>query len=393
MESHIKGVLDAFASHLRLDRERFALTDVARKYLALGTNVVPTQWVYDAISSDYALLALKTHNPPLGEYADPRAAPVDVVTFAEIVKHGFDAKKNAKLIESAAEFARFKDSALAPAKPGQEQERWVEAARTDKWKDVALYLGLNYKEHTQFDALLKQITGQQDVSDLRKRMRAYKPDDKRALAAEMGQFIAAVELADSFVESVESATAPAGPVADSKQSLSIPPALRAGGMETTPSKNIAFTAATPSDETKSVASLKSAMEAYRKRAGLGVIVDTKRVAHQMVCSALNQEHDALLTRSQQRLEPLKGDEEHALVLDIVQSDALDDTRLRKALPLSQRAQCVALACNKWTWEPRTLLAYMVDPKENMDTRSYARFEKLLANNTNPETPFLQALFE
>lgn len=388
--SHIKTTLDTFTSHLRLDRERYTLTDVARKYVALGVNVVPTQWVYDVVASDYALLALKTHNPPLNEYADPRAAPLDVATFSEIIKNGFDAKRSAALLESAAEFQAFVDSVVFPPPQagGKQKEKWIEASRTDKWKDVALFLSQNYKEHTQFDALLKRITDQKDVSDLRKRMRAYKPTDKRVLAVEMGRFIASLQLNDVFVEHVEAAVAASTTTPTKADTMNDSVVVAA---DATTNKPFTFTEA---DALFSLCAFKTQMEDYRKRAGLGVIVEPKRIAHQMFCAAICQAIPTeLLLRSQQRLEPIKGEAETNLVLDIAQTDAFDTKRLEEALPLSRRAQCVAQACNKWTWSARVLVSYVIDPKSHMSQREYARFERLMSHDDKGEQAFIHALLK
>lgn len=360
---HIKRTLDAFSAHLGLKHEDTTLSELAHKYLALGTNIVETRWVYDAVASDYALLSLKTYNPPLQEYAHPRAAPLDVATFVALIEAGYSDKSKR---DNLKEFERFVDE-VVQRKSAHKGERWVDACRADKWRDVATFLALNYMEHPKLDALLKATWSNNDVSELRKRMRSFKCADKRQLAREMASLISSLELNDAFVDAYESVNA-----TDSK-----PTEKQADIVYEAVSKTIQWEPTHPLDVKETIETFKPHTEAYRKRACVGATVDCKRIAQQMICASLPLENaDFVLLRSQQKLTPLV-ESERSVVADMVKtSNVVNDDTLKDALLHSVIAQNVSQACNRWTWAPRTLLAYMVDPKGHMDARSYARYQRL-----------------
>lgn len=400
MHSHLKGVLDSFASHLKIRRHEGDVCEIAQKYLALGCNVVPTEHVYVAISSDYELLKLKTQNPPLAEYAHEKRAPIDATTFVEIVKNGFlslppkGAKKETTPLH---EFANFVESVvLPPSSGGEDKEKWVEAWRKDKWKDVALFLTLNYKENPQFPTLLKSIVGEDEASAVRKRMLAYKPMDKKVLAHDLGKLIKSLAFSNEFVESVSSATPEGGEEETIKEtlvpfvstSLVFVDCLR----QSTPEKDIVWT---------------PVLDAYRKRAGLPATVDPKRIAKQMVGALLisppkgggdqqtkevGDQPTFLLLRSQTKLEPLNSKEERAAAVEFIHSNLLSSEAINTALGQSTRAHLVAFACNQKKWDARTLLAHVMDPEGHMDERTLAKWEKM-EKKIDDDKSFLENLFE
>jgi hypothetical protein len=367
MHAHIKGVLvEGFAKHLKIRdvEDATALTTVAQKYLALGVNVVPTQRVYDAICTDYTLLAMRTHYPPLSAYSEPKSAPFDPLTFTEIIKQGFDSKKQTKLIENSIEFNRFVDLITART---QDQERWVDACRQDKWKDVALYLGLNYKENPCFYRLLKTIAEQDDVSTLNKRLLTYQPKDVNALGREMTAFIQSINLPAAFCDEILFASV------DHPQKER----LEEKSIEEEVSKEKVLKLNHNKDISHKVDDLRENLESYRKRAGLPAVVDSKRVAQQMVYSSLGESIPSnLLTRTQKALTPIENEQEKNLVLDIIESDAFDATSLEEALSLSEKAAKMVRVTGKYEWDARELLQYCVAPEQYLDERTLARFNKL-----------------
>ena len=376
MHAHIKSVLiEGFAKHLKIrdiqsnDGDAFALTLLAKKYLALGVNVVPTQRVYDAISSDYALLSMRTHYPPLAAYSEPTNAPIDPVTFAEIVKQGFgpSGKKHAHLIESSIEFNRFVDLITQRA---PDQESWVDVCRKDKWKDVALFLGLNYKENPCFYKILKAVSEKDDVSELNKHMLAYKPRNMQALEKEMVAFIQSIDLPVEFCDQIFSASiASDSPLVSATKGIEPRQVEEKGGK-----KSVILSHLEPQNNLED---LRERMEPYRRRAGLPVVVDTKRIAQQLVYAALGEDIPAnLLTKSQRALIPIAGEEEETLVMDIIQSEALDEETLKKIIASSQKANKVIDAANRREWDTRVLLQHAIQPARFLDERTLARFNKL-----------------
>lgn len=391
MHSHIKGVLDSFASHLKIRRHEGDVCEIAQKYLALGCNMVPTEHVYVAISSDYELLKLKTQNPPLSEYAHEKRAPIDAKVFVEIVKNGFlslppsGAKKETTPLY---EFTNFVESVVhsPPSGGGMDPERWVEAWRKDKWKDVALFLTLNYKENPQFPTLLKSIVGEDEASTVRKRMLAYKPMDKKVLAHDLGKLIKSLQFSNEFVESVSSSP-PSGGEEETIKETSTPFVAQTLLIESTTTSSKWEVGWTP------------VLDAYRKRAGLPATVDPKRVAKQMVASLLisppkggGDQPTFLLLRSQTKLEPLASKEERAAAVEFIHSNLLSSESINNALGQSSRAHLVAFACNQKKWDARTLLAHVMDPEGHMDERTLAKWEKM-EKKIDDDQSFLENLFK
>ena len=389
---HIKGVLDSFARHLRIRRSEGDVTRIAQMYLALGCNVVPTQRIYDAISSDYELLALKTQNPPLSDYAHTKRAPIDPETFVEIIKEGYSKQKG-----PYSEFDSFVDAVVLNTSANAEApEKWIEACRKDKWKDVALFLSLNYKENPKFHTLLKTIIGQEDVTTLRKRLLDYKPIDKNAFAEDMTKLIKSIQISDeAFLSSSSSSSLFVEEETIPSIKKEVPPPFVEQSLLIETNSSSAF-----SESNKPGMIITPVMEVYRKRAGLPAIIEPKRIAKQMIAASLMFENSnsesvvypsGVLLRSQTKLEPLLLEEEKALVSELIQSNLFDSKVIQKALLNSKRAQIVAQACNQKKWDAKTLLAYVIDPKSQMDERSYAKWSKI-EKNIGDDHVFLETLF-
>lgn len=394
--SNIKGVLDSFASHLRIRRNEGDVTEIAQKYLALGCNVVPAKLVYESISSDYQWLEMKTHNPPLAVYADQKHAPLDVETFVGILSQGYssDTVKGRFPV-----YSDFVDSVVLPHFLGSEyesMERWVEACRKDKWKDAALFLGLNYREHPKFRLLLETITKNDtnvDVPDLHKSMLDYKPRDKILLAQDMGKIIKSIKLSQDFIESLEDLENAGSLALDSLEIIpvKVDPVEKKYALE--------FTASTVM-RGEEIDSLRTpVMETYRKRAGLAAVVDTKKIAQQMVAAAFIQDGSAwdvpatVLTVRQSRIEPLKSEQEYALVFEILKrEDVISTKSLQAALRASEKAKQIASVCNQKTWDPRTLISYMIEPEKHMNERVFAKWSKMEKSLEQDKSTFLHILF-
>lgn len=383
MYSHIKGVLQDFSDHIRLSDA--TPTEIVQKYLALGCNVVPTQCVYDSISSDYKWIEMRTHNPPVHTYANEKTAPIDIATFTEVIKQGYPSTIQKQVL---GEFNHFVDTVILAPQGRLDQERWIEACRKDKWRDVALFLGLSYKENPKFYQLLKTITESDNVSSLHKSMVEYKPRDKQTMASDIATLIKSIQLPPSFVDALD--TAPH--MTPNTQS----PTPLVSQTQVGPTQ-FKFVQSEQPNVVIPIETLRTpVMEAYRKRAGLTPIVETKRIAQQMLVAALGDSINvedipkAILLRSQSRIEPLKTQEEHELVSDIIQSNLISVDTLEKALLLSNQVKQITDVCNQKKWEARNLLACLVQPKDYMDERTLHRFGRIEKPKENPE--FIKSLF-
>jgi len=320
--------------------------------------------VYDAISSDYTLLSMRTHYPPLSAYSEPKSAPFDPVVFSEIIKQGFDAKKHIKLIESSVEFNRFVDL-ITERSP--DQERWVDGCRKDKWKDVALFLGLNYKENPSFYRLLKVVSEKDDVSKLNKHMLDFKTRDTQSLGREMTAFIQSIALPVEFCEEILSSLV----LRTTKEHVQKEEAIKE---EITKEKALILF---HSNAEYKMEDLRERMEPYRKRAGLTAVVDTQRIARQMVYSSLGEDFPPeILTKTQKTLTPIQGEEEQNLVLDIIQSEAFDEDSLKELTTYSEKANRVVRVTNKREWDTRALLQHAIQPEKFLDERTIARLNKI-----------------
>lgn len=125
------ATLAAFAKHTRHSIEDETPSKLAQKWLALHVQSAPAALVYTTIATDYALVNLRTFDPPLSAYT-ANAAP-DPATFVYIMKNGYPRTT------PIAEFGAFRDEHF-PKPVGQ--EAWVEYRRDTHWKERAYYMAV-----------------------------------------------------------------------------------------------------------------------------------------------------------------------------------------------------------------------------------------------------------
>ncbi len=123
--------LTTFAKHTRHSLPDESPTKLAQKWLALHIQSAPSALVYTRIAPDYALVNLRTFDPPLSAYT-ANAAP-DPATFVYIMKHGYPRTT------PIAEFGAFRDEHFP--KP-VDQEAWVDYRRDTHWKERAYYMAV-----------------------------------------------------------------------------------------------------------------------------------------------------------------------------------------------------------------------------------------------------------
>jgi hypothetical protein len=125
------ATLKAFATHTRHEIDDESPSKLAQKWLAVHVRSAPAALVYTHISNDYALVNLRTHEPPLSSYH--MGAALDPATFVYVMKTGYPR------LQPIAEFGAFRD-ALFP-KPA-DQEQWVDYYRDTHWKERAYYMAV-----------------------------------------------------------------------------------------------------------------------------------------------------------------------------------------------------------------------------------------------------------
>jgi hypothetical protein len=141
-----------FCLHTRQSEEDAANeSKVAQKWLAVHATLAPSPLVYAHVASDYALVNLRTHNPPLHAYT---RAPINVEAFVFVTKHGFSKVKPSVISARMPSFLQFCQE-LFPRPVGE--ELWEEHYRGDTWKPMAYFLALNASNRADFYPLVEAI--------------------------------------------------------------------------------------------------------------------------------------------------------------------------------------------------------------------------------------------
>lgn len=128
---HAGATLAAFAKHTRHSLQDESPSKLAQKWLALHVQSAPAALVYTHLAPDYALVNLRTFDPPLSAYT-ANAAP-DPATFVYIMKNGYP--RTTPIVE----FGAFRDEHF-PKPVGQ--EAWVDYRRDTHWKERAYYMAV-----------------------------------------------------------------------------------------------------------------------------------------------------------------------------------------------------------------------------------------------------------
>jgi hypothetical protein len=353
MAEHARENLQKFALHIQLTaNECEDASAVARRYIALHVNVVPTSHVYSAIASDYKVVELRTHNPPIKSYA--MKANVDIPTYVYVMQTiPDDTVRPAKRLEA---FTRFSEE-LFPRPKGEERYKYI--TRPNQWKEKATFVALNFKNSANLLDLMETLHGKAKATDMFKRVRSYQ-DPK------------AVEMQQDFSEILKQIAIPAEDmVLLSKAQLPAPqpPIQVAAPVEVLPMAKVLVTKT--SVASKTLDDIRPSMEAYRKRAGLNATVSTTKIAKQMLYAALGTPvsnlPDGVLGTFQKELTPLKIDEV-SVALDSI--DAFQNVEL----DANSSAYLVALATlsKQYEWNTRDLLRNAIG---NWDERVRTRLAK------------------
>lgn len=271
MDEHVKGVLADFAKHTGY--ASLDATSLAKRYLAVHTRLVHPGIVYPYVGSDYALLSLRTHSPPLSAYCEDRM--VDIPTFVHLMKHGYENKPHE---ERSPALDHFREN-MMPRPVGE--EAWVDYERKDHWKARAYFVGLNWKQMPQFYNLARAI-----YADGAERVDAdafgafygclldYKPYVQLE-ARELGAILSQLQLKD---DAPVKAREPAEP-------------LHLGDDAThgdaRPKEPIVFVCSDARGEPWEAIHQNPLVQDYRRRAGLPATFPPQKLVKQMILASLN----------------------------------------------------------------------------------------------------------
>ncbi len=145
----MQDVLASFAAHTRQsEEERQDVAGLLKKYVAVH---IAGPVVYSHIASDYNVLSLRTHTPPLQSYG---MQPIDTATFLNCMKHVDPSPETARHMHA---FGHFCDT-LFPVPVGQ--EAWIEYERKEEGqKKRAYFIALNFKDRPNFYNIVNSIAG------------------------------------------------------------------------------------------------------------------------------------------------------------------------------------------------------------------------------------------
>lgn len=203
-------MLAAFAKHTRQSEEDAAnISKLAQKYIAVHVTLAPTPLVYNCIASDYKLLELRTHNPPLQHY---QQESMDVPTFVHITKNGFQNLHESIEHENKWQFYSFFKETVFPKPVGE--EAWKSYHKPDLWKERAYFLALNCNNKAQFGTLIRAIHAENNdnvdkdmANQLISKLSQFTRDNTHILVnidpTEIGEMIAQIQLKEEAAEQVQ----------------------------------------------------------------------------------------------------------------------------------------------------------------------------------------------
>jgi hypothetical protein len=304
--------LFAFAKHTRQSEDEMRdVTKLAQKWLAVHTAPL----VYAQIAGDYALLALRTHSPPLQSYA---LSGFDVPTFVAVLKTGLESNEPIDADAVGPAFAQF-CAALFPT-PAAE-EKWEKYTRRDHWKRAGYFLAA--QRPTQFyplaqavyfsDIAQSQATRAQldDMADLATRITRYTAQHMQSVSPkELGNLIALVQMPTVVVIN-QPAAVPSSSAAEVGSDAEDD--YQQHYQQNVEGFCIHFGSSPVPIEQQQLVGLATAVKDYRIGAGLNVTVSTARLAKQMVLSALGlcgkePECEVLLTKHQEVFTPVQREQ-------------------------------------------------------------------------------------
>lgn len=151
----MKDALTSFANRVKIpSSERDDLSLLAQKYVALHMPVPIQRVCYNAIASDFDMRSLRSN----GQTEECTKQGVEPAVFVELMRKGYGNLNHAGetvLMQRFPDFARFKNSVIAPIDP--KKEGWRQAGRTDCWKDVACFLASGYVGNAKLRTILPAI--------------------------------------------------------------------------------------------------------------------------------------------------------------------------------------------------------------------------------------------
>jgi hypothetical protein len=274
MAQHVKETLSNFARHTQQSEKQAENASlIAQKYLALHSKLAPVGVIYPYIASDYLLMCLKTHSPPLNAYSDEHTM-VDIPTFCHLMQTGYP--KGPVQASPNSALAHFQDNVM-PKPVGEEQ--WVNYERDNHWKDRAYFLSLNYKNHAAFHDLVQTIAGNTAEGDAMYQKLLNYTLPASISAKEIASLIKELKISNVEVDPQGTAPIPTRTVAKPHETH--------GDLPT--KSPIVFVANKQSEEAPRLWSdigQDEHVQDYRRRANLSASYSPKKLVKQMILSSI-----------------------------------------------------------------------------------------------------------
>lgn len=272
-----------FAKHTRQsEAECKDLSKLAQKWLAIHTTIAKAQLVYAHVASDYALVNMRTHNPPLTNYM---RAGFDVDTFVFVLQNGLESNKPIAVDESMPSFAYFCET-LFPKPVGEES--WEAYERNDHWKKAAYFLSLSAAQYYPLveaiyfadkpAAARLQRAEKDEVSDLYTHINRFATDKLKTVPpspAEIGKIISLIHIEEPRVVVINSAPLPPVAAAYDEQQMECELAFLPVSSD-----------ANGSQQQWSAIRKDKFVQEYRKSAGLNATYPPQKIVKQMILSSL-----------------------------------------------------------------------------------------------------------
>ena len=329
-------MLTDFANHTRQsDAERSDLTSLCKKYLAVHCNLAPMPLVYAQIASDYKLLELRTHNPPIHHYARYNAFDPD--TFVSIMRDGYAHCKGPIDTTKRPCLSYFVDS-LFPKAVGQEAwESWHND--DDTWKQRAYFMALNCNEHADFYQIVSKVLSSSNqrlledkdaIDNMYTRLNVFKATMPACSAEEIGSIIKDLKMP----ETIDCGTCGGGKEKKKKEDEKEEPVEASLILfDIAQQPKLQFVASPPPPQ---AAGGQEAIQTYRKRLGLNVTFPPIRLAKQVLLSAMGfkgterPEFEAVRGRDQSEFMPYDKIKDGA-ALESALSSVIDHSKLTALL--------------------------------------------------------------
>jgi hypothetical protein len=288
----------AFAKHTKQSEEDIANTSkLAQKYIAVHVTLAPTPLVYNCIASDYKLLELRTHNPPLDHY---QQESIDVPTFVHITKNGFQNLQESIENENKWQFYSFFKETVFPKPVGEEV--WKSYYKPDLWKERAYFLALNCNNKAQFGSLIRAIHAEnnnngaaapidKDVANqLISKLIRFTKDNTHILVnidpTEIGEMIAQIQLKEELPlplppQEIACGTCGGNKVDSDEEDMS----LRSNAQIETGAK-LELAASGPPTKTWQELRKTEVVEAYRKKSLLNATFSANKIGKQVLLASI-----------------------------------------------------------------------------------------------------------